>query len=105
MPKNTKDIYIKAPRFIDHHMTEERTPEELEHSKSTIKEIIGNCIDTENNSKVIVDLKETSHIGKSSIEIIAKLILNTSRIIFYRPKEELHQKLLQHGFPQGNIML
>jgi anti-anti-sigma regulatory factor len=105
MAKNTKDIYIKAPRFIDHHITDQRTPEELANSRSTIKEIIKSCIETEKKGNVIVDLGETHHIGKSCIEILANLIKDTSRVIFYRPKEEIYNKLIRHGFPQGNIML
>jgi hypothetical protein len=100
-----QDIYIKAPRFIDHHLAEGRTIEEVKEAKSTIKKMISHCVDSNNKRKVVVDLQHTDHIAKSCIQILAKLVCDVSNFMISHPKEELHKKLLDNGFPEANILL
>lgn len=100
-----KEIYIKAPRFIDHHIAQGRTLEEVNEAKSTMKEIINHCIDENSRRKVVVDLEHTDHIAKSCIQVICGLIRDASNFIMYHPNQDVHKKLVDNGFPQANIML
>ena len=101
----SRDIYIKAPRFIDHHVADGRTMEEVNESKSAIKKIISHCIDNDNKKKIVVDLEHTNHIAKPCIQVLAQLVRDVSNFLMYHPNSEVHKKLVENGFPEANIML
>lgn len=98
-----KDVYLKAPRFIDHHPAEGRTDEEITRSKIIIKKIITHCVNNHNGRKNILDLEATEHIEKSFIKILADFAKENPNFILYRPKKPLQHKLVEHGFPKDNI--
>lgn len=98
-----EDIYLKAPRFIDHHPAKGRSKEEITRSKVIIKKIINQCVNNHNGRKSVLDLEATEHIEKSFIKILAGFAAENDNFILYRPKQTLCQKLIDNGFPKANI--
>jgi len=105
LPETARDIYLKAPRFIDHHPAEDRTEEEVDRSKIIIKKIVNYCVNNHqpNGHKSVIDLEATEHIAQSFIKILADFAKENPNFILYRPKKPLQHKLLEHGFPKENI--
>ncbi len=103
LPETARDIYLKAPRFIDHHPAEGRSNEEVLRSKIIIKKIINYGVNNHNGRKSIIDLEVTEHIEKSFIKILAGFAVENTNFILYRPKKPLQHKLVEHGFPKDNI--
>lgn len=98
-----RDLHIKTPRFIDHHLADERTSKELNLAKRIIKKIVGSFVDQEKWRKVIINLENTLHIEKSFIKILACFAKYNSNLIIYKPNQSLYQKLINNKFPQANI--
>lgn len=99
------DFYLKAPRFIDHHLTENRSADEIKQAKCIIKKIISYCIIKDNGKKIVVDLEDTEHIEKSFIRILAGFAQDDPNLIMYHPTQALYQRLVDNGFPKTNILL
>lgn len=94
---------LKIPRFLDHHLAEDRSENEVKQAKDSIKEIIGCCINKDNGRKIVVDLENTRHIAKSCIKILAGFARDDPDFIMYHPNRVLYNRLLDNGFPKTNI--
>jgi anti-anti-sigma regulatory factor len=105
-PVNTvEDIYIKAPRIIDHHLADGRIADEIKEAKSILKEIISYCVNKAEGMKIVLDLEHTKHIGKSCIKILTNFAQFDSNFIICHPFEEIRTKLINNGFPEANIQI
>lgn len=100
-----EDIYIKAPRIIDHHPADGRTAEEIKEAKLLLKEIIGSCVNKAEGIKIVVDLEYTEHIGKDCIKVLTNFAQSDPNFTMHHPAELIHKKLIDNGFPETNIVI
>ncbi|MBI4835202.1 MAG: hypothetical protein HY811_10380 [Planctomycetes bacterium] len=97
------DIYLKAPRFIDHHPADGRHEAEVSQARGIIKTVINHCVNRYNGEKIVLDLRDTEHIGKPCMRIFGVFAQSDERFILYHPNRTLWQRLVENGFPQTNI--
>jgi hypothetical protein len=96
------DFYLKTPRFIDHHLTPDRSDDEVKHAKWIIKKIIHYCVDN-NGRKKVLNLKDTEHVEKNFIRILAGFARKDPNFIITHPNQALYSSLIDNGFPKTNI--
>lgn len=103
MKQTNQGFYLKAPRFIDHHLAQGRSEYEVTQSKGIIKQIISFCVDRNKRKKQVIDLESTQHIEKAFIRLLAGFAQDDPNFIMARPGQRLYQRLLDNGFPRTNI--
>lgn len=103
MKKTNQGFYLKAPRFIDHHLAQGRSEHEVKQAKSIIKQIISFCVDRNKRKKQVIDLASTQHIEKAFIRILASFAHDDPNFIMFYPDQTLYQRLVDNGFPKSNI--
>jgi len=103
------DVYLEAPRVLDHHALPGQSPEEEQRIKKQLEETVRACLKgcelpADEKGRTVLGIGYTEHISRACINLFNTLAPGDS-LFLYNPWKDVHEKLIAQKFPEKAILL